>query len=394
MLYQSAKRFAFVLSSALALFSSLAAAQNASPNGSYGFLISASTNAPFDNDGAALLGVMNLDGAGNITLAGTSASARLSGEPRTRALNGTGTYTVNSDGTGTVNLNSNIGILTFAAVVTDGGQGIQLVLTQGTGAANNLGGGNIVMTGSPQTLTGSIPMALFVNGASGGINLSLKGVSSGNATIYSASPGSSTGAIQCPDGSSGTFTANLTAFTIVLASLLGGQGGDYLLAFTENGCGQTNQQLLTGQVTVGGSFPDNFSLLLSGSGTLFSGAARAGQVTSLSGSYGFSLGGSPIPVSQIGVMNFDGAGNVTASLSVVGPPGTSLNLPTSTTSLSGTYIVNPDGTGTITFTDPSGATAATFSFVTTDGGSQIQLLQTSRVGPAPTSVVFGTARMQ
>jgi hypothetical protein len=179
-----------------------------------------------------------------------------------------------------------------------------------------------------------------------------------------------------------------------LASVLGGQGGDYLLAFTENGCGQTNQQLLTGQVTVGGSFPDNFSLLLSGSGTLFSGAARAGQVTSLNGSYGFSLGGSPIPISQIGVMNFDGAGNVTASLSVVGPPGTSLSLPASTTSLSGTYTVNSDGTGTITFTDQTGATAATFSFVTTDGGSQIQLLQTSSVGPAPTSVSFGTARKQ
>jgi hypothetical protein len=93
-------------------------------------------------------------------------------------------------------------------------------------------------------------------------------------------------------------------------------------------------------------------------------------------------------------MNFDGAGNVTASFTIVGAPGNGLTLGLSTSSLTGTYSVNPDGTGTITFVSPAGATVATFSFVTTDGGSQLLLLQTSAIGPAPTSVSSGTARLQ
>ena len=66
MLHKSAKRFAFVLSSALALFGSLAAAQSASPRGSFGFLANALTNDPSDSRGLAVVGVLNLDGAGNI----------------------------------------------------------------------------------------------------------------------------------------------------------------------------------------------------------------------------------------------------------------------------------------------------------------------------------------
>jgi hypothetical protein len=241
-------------------------------------------------------------------------------------------------------------------------------------------------------------MALFFNGASGSMDLSLKGVTSGNMVIYSAAPGSSlTGATQCPDGSTGTYTANLTALTIAAFLDVSGGRGDYVLALTENGCGQTNPLLLSGQVTFGGgSFPGNFSLLLNGQGTMISATARAGQVTSLRGSYGFSLSSSPIPLGQTGVMNFDGAGNVTASSTIVGPPGTDLNLGVSTTSLNGTYTVNPDGTGTITVTNAAGGIVATFSFVTTDGGSRILLLQTSALGPASTSgsVASGTARMQ
>lgn len=303
---------------------------------------------------------------------------------------------MNSNGTGTFTLNFDFGAsLTFAAVVTDGGQAIQLVSTSASGAVNNLGGGAMVMMGSQQTLTGSIPMALFFNGASGSMDVSLKGVASGNMTLYSASPGSSTGAIQCPDGSTGSYTANLTSLTIISFLDVSGGRGDYLLALTENGCGTTNPQLLSGQVTFGGgSFPDNFSLLLSGQGGMMSATARAGQVTSLSGAYGFSLSASPIPWGQTGVMNFDAAGNVTASSSIVGPPGTGLDLGVSTTSLSGTYTVNPDGTGTITFTDAAGATVAKFSFVTTDGGSQILLLQTSALSPTSASVATGTARIQ
>src|SRR5579862_4566344 len=143
MLHRLSKRFAFVLSLALALFSSLAAAQSASPSGSFGLLLNGWQNDPNDSGGAAILGVLNLDGAGNLGGTYTFVNAKLTGQaPQTASGSVTGTYTMNPSGAGTVNLNFDIGIgLTFAAVVTDGGQGIQLVSTKGSGAANNLGGG-------------------------------------------------------------------------------------------------------------------------------------------------------------------------------------------------------------------------------------------------------------
>jgi hypothetical protein len=90
-------------------------------------------------------------------------------------------------------------------------------------------------------------------------------------------------------------------------------------------------------------------------------------------------------------MTFDAAGNATLSFTNVGAPGTSLQLPVSSGALAGTYSVNPDGSGTLTFAPPSGGRATRFSFVTTDDGSEILLLATSTGGA---DVWLGDVRLQ
>jgi len=58
----------------------------------------------------------------------------------------------------------------------------------------------------------------------------------------------------------------------------------------------------------------------------------------------------------------------------------------------GTYSVNPDGSGTISLapTQPGG-NGQTYALVITDGGSGLLLLQTNRAG---NGVSFGTGRRQ
>lgn len=86
-LRKSAKRFWFILASALALFGSLAEAQSASPHGSFGFLANQLTNNSSDSRGLGVVGVLNLDGAGNITGAYTLCNR----PPRTNSGRLTGT---------------------------------------------------------------------------------------------------------------------------------------------------------------------------------------------------------------------------------------------------------------------------------------------------------------
>ena len=146
--------------------------------------------------------------------------------------------------------------------------------------------------------------------------------------------------------------------------------------------------LVTGTVSPAGAT----TLVLPGPGTVISGTARLAQAgASLNGSYGFQLEHSPFPGATIGLMQFDGAGNVTASIheASLGANGT--------TALPCTYSLNPDGTGAIDlkFT-PAGLplTFQSFSFVMTDGGSQLLLLQTSGASQPFDDSVFGTARLQ
>jgi hypothetical protein len=241
------------------------AAQSTSLNGSFGFLINASYFNRPNNNGQALLGVMNFEGAGNVSGPDTAEFGAL-GNQAAQSIAGTftGKYSGNTDGTGSVTIALDAGItLTYAMVVTEGGKSLQLVMT------------------------------------------------------------------NC---------------------LFGSEGCNFFA-------------------------------------TVNSGFARAGQASSLNGSYGFQLNNSPVPNGTLGVMSFDAAGNVAMSFTsvAVGKDDTSGQAPVSTGTLTGTYSINPDGSGTITFP------AAAYAFVITDGGSGLLLLQTIGTG---SNVSFGTARLQ
>ncbi len=118
---------------ALTLLCSMAAAQNNSLSGSFGFLLNYySVDSP---GGLAILGVINFDGAGNVT--GTSTVRSDGGHPQSTGTF-TGTYSSPPNGVGskpgTITLNLDNGLtLSLDMVVTDGGQGLQLVMTNCTG---------------------------------------------------------------------------------------------------------------------------------------------------------------------------------------------------------------------------------------------------------------------
>jgi len=95
---------------------------------------------------------------------------------------------------------------------------------------------------------------------------------------------------------------------------------------------------------------------------------------------------SPTPFTSLGVIAFDGAGDVTESLLFVGPGPSS-----STGAYSGTYSVNPDGTGSITFAAVEDQGAQTFVFAIVDGGSGLLLMQINRSG---NGVITGSAQLQ
>src|SRR5579863_6840672 len=113
-------------------------AQTAAPSGAFGFLINASYNDPSNESGLAILGLMNFDGAGNVTGSYTSevgSSPTQTSQPVTGAL--TGTYSSNPDGTGSVTIATAAGItITFAMVITDSGRGLQLVATDCSGGCS------------------------------------------------------------------------------------------------------------------------------------------------------------------------------------------------------------------------------------------------------------------
>ena len=171
-----------------------------------------------------------------------------------------------------------------------------------------------------------------------------------------------------PDGT-GTLTAALDAgVTFTFATLLTDGGHTIHLVATQCSC------------NIGGD--------------VISGIARAAYTGPLKGAFGFHLDASPEPGTVIGVVSFDGSGNAAVSFTAVAAghdPTQTSQAPVMSGTLTGTYSSNPDGTGTLTLTDPSGQPAGTYAFVMTDGGSGAFLLQTSTTG---SNVQFGTARLQ
>ena len=93
----------------LALFCSLAAAQSNTLSGSFGFLLN-------DSGGLAVLGVMNFDGAGNVT--GSYTGRSNGGHPQSPPGTFTGTYSSMPNGVGvkpgSVTIALDIGVTDFA----------------------------------------------------------------------------------------------------------------------------------------------------------------------------------------------------------------------------------------------------------------------------------------
>jgi hypothetical protein len=173
-----------------------------------------------------------------------------------------------------------------------------------------------------------------------------------------------------PDGSS---TINLT--------FDGGAVWTLAAAVTDNGSGL--------QLTVTGGDPMNAFTGNPNPGEVWSGTGRmvTTQGTLAAGSYGYVLTGWPDagnkPFTLFGIISIDGAGNVTGSYTLVNGrptafPGT----------FSGTYTVNADGSGTMTFNLDLGLTV-TEAIVVTDDGSGIFML-----GSVGDQVTAGTARLQ
>lgn len=363
------------------------AAQTTSPSGPYGFVVNAFQIDSNGSNGGAVLGVMNFDGAGNAT--GTATVKPRDTNPQNAQpvpTTFTGTYSSNPDGTGSVKLAFDVGFgATFAMVTTDGGRGIQLVSTDCSNC-----GANVPLQAQGASLSGALPIGLFFQGAMGNIPISLSNVtkSSGGPTslVYAADLATGSGTAQCGDGSTGNWTASVRTVTLAVNN----GSGNFLASADGIVCGQPDFETVSGLVTSTVGPGGTTSLVLQGTGYVISGIARAAaQGGSINGSYGFQLNYSPFPAGTVGVMKFDGAGNVAVSLTSVGGGNSSAVTPTFT----GTYSVNPDGSGTINLKLASGQGAGPqFAFVITDGGLQLLLLRTD--SNAAFNVAFGTARLQ
>lgn len=175
----------------------------------------------------------------------------------------------------------------------------------------------------------------------------------------------------------GTYTSNPDGTGTVTTTADNGTKFTFAMVTTEGG--QAFQLVATSCSTcdVGGT-------------TIIAGVGRPAYTGSLNGAYGFQATNSPIPAASVGVLNFDGAGNVTMSTTFVGLSGTIGQPNIFTGTATGTYSVNADGSGNFSITNANGNTQ-TYVFVVTDGGSGLLLLQTNRSG---NGVSFGTARRQ
>jgi hypothetical protein len=126
----------------------------------------------------------------------------------------------------------------------------------------------------------------------------------------------------------------------------------------------------------------------------------AAQSMGLTGSYGFTASApytganNSGPLAIVGVITFDGAGNLMGNETLV-QPDTSPNattVQTQTVRFAGQYTVNSDGTGTLTVIVPNGPTIP-ISFVITDGGSSLMFVETGSASGG-NNLLTGTARKQ
>jgi hypothetical protein len=135
------------------------------------------------------------------------------------------------------------------------------------------------------------------------------------------------------------------------------------------------------------------SAVAAGTGLLF-GAAPSPAVAqcsakTLDGNYGYVVNGTnvggalvPGPIAAVGFATADGSGNLTATDTV------SVNGTVLRRAISGTYTVNANCTGQLTFTDSFGQTTH-LDFVVTQKGQEFNFIQTD-----PGAVTTGAAKKQ
>jgi hypothetical protein len=356
-------------------------------NGSYAFLASAKQYDSFGETGGAVLSVLNFDGAGNVS--GTAVLKARTGEFQDGDT-GTGvvrgTYTTNPDGTGSVTLDfTDFGFSVKAAVViTDSGKGLQFADAPGNFGPATL---NPALPGTPERVAGAIAGGYFLQNfrpgaqAGGTIPVTLTRTYNDGVAVYSlAAPATGTGPVMCPDGTSGTWSATIPSITAVI----GGTSGNFLMPVLVTGCGSGARSNYSGLANLS-STPTGISLVLHLTGYFIVGSGRATNGTAPKGVYGAQFIGEPFPQAAVQTLNFDGSGGIKATTINAG----------GTTAFTGTYMANPDGSGTYTLTQDANPTAppVTFAYATADDGATIYLLRTSGGGGGG-NVVSGAGRLQ
>jgi hypothetical protein len=138
---QSFSRLAFILVLALVVAGTVAA-QDTPPVGPYGFVLNATFSDPSMHGGLAMLGLMNFDGAGNVS-GHYDLEVGSGGVEQQGSVTGgfTGTYSSNPDGTGTISITLDIGVnAIFAMVIDNRGRSLELALTSCIGPLCDLSG--------------------------------------------------------------------------------------------------------------------------------------------------------------------------------------------------------------------------------------------------------------
>jgi hypothetical protein len=225
---------------------SSASAQAVAPNGSYGILLNQWKDAN-SNNVSAILGVLNFDGAGNVTGTYTLVTTK---NPTAATGTWTGTYSGNPDGSNTVNLTFDVGgTITAAVMVTDGGNALQILLTGGS----LLKPGQVINgTGRIQSAQGSMPAGNYGylinqwpdanNGPQGVFGLTyLDGAGkvfgfytiAGNTGASAPLTGTFTGTYSVNPDSTGSITINLDiGFTSTYAMVVTDGGAGILMLLT------------------------------------------------------------------------------------------------------------------------------------------------------------------
>ena len=166
---QSLSRLASILALALVMAGAVAA-QTTLPSGPFGFVINTTFSNASTQGGAAMLGLMNFDGFGNVS-GPYSLELGSGGANQKQSITGNfmGTYSSNPDGTGTISIALDKGVnLTLAMVIDNRGRGLELALTGCVGPICDLSGS--VVSGVGAAEFNGIPHPVrqgFLNGSYG-----------------------------------------------------------------------------------------------------------------------------------------------------------------------------------------------------------------------------------